>query len=51
MFPDFSTYTFPLWVTSDAMKAFLMGFITGALVRIFRAALRWFKAVGSPGHE
>jgi len=51
MFPDFSTYEWAEWVTSDAMKAFLMGFAVGGLVIIFRAALRWFKRAGTERHE
>jgi hypothetical protein len=47
-FPDWSTYTFPAWATTDEAKAFLLGIIFGALVRIFRSALKWFKA---SGHE
>lgn len=51
MFPDFSTYEWAEWVTSDAMKCFLMGFCVGGLIRIFRVALRWFKRVGRESHD
>jgi len=48
---DFTTYTFPDWATSDAAQVFLMGFITGAMLQIFRAALGWFKAASDTPHE
>lgn len=47
MFPDFTNYTFPDWATSDAVRCWLFGFIVGAMVRIFRAAQRWFKRAGT----
>lgn len=51
MFPDFSTFDWPSWVRSDAAKMWLAGFIVGALVRLFRAALRWFKRAGVESHD
>jgi len=51
MIPDFTTFTFPAWASSDAAMCWLMGFITGAIIRIFRAALRWFKKTGTESYD
>lgn len=42
----------PSWATSPEAQAWVYGFGAGALVRITRAALRWFKrtALDSPTH-
>jgi len=39
--------TFPAWATSDESKAWLLGFTAAAMVRIFRASLKWFKRAGT----
>jgi len=49
MFPDFTSYTFPDWATTDAAKVWLMGFMGGALTYIIHAALQWFRRAGDPG--
>jgi len=51
MIPDFTTYTFPAWATTDAAKCWLMGFIVGAMICIFKKALRWFKRAGTESNE
>jgi hypothetical protein len=42
-FPDWQAYQFPTWLLTDEAKAFYLGVIFGALVRLFRACLRWFS--------
>lgn len=49
--PDFTSITFPAWVYSDAMRAFLLGLIVGASIRILRAGLRWFKKAGTDTND
>ena len=39
----------PDWAVSDEAKAWMLGLGAAAVVRIFRAALRWFKRMGSEG--
>jgi len=43
---DFNDWTLPPGLLTDASKAFFFGLFTGAFVRLFRAALRWFKRAG-----
>jgi len=38
--------TVPAWAVSEEARVFFDGFAAGALLRLFRAALRWFKRVG-----
>lgn len=47
MFPDWSSYTWAEWVTTDACKVWLMGITTAAIVRIVRAGLKWFRKAGA----
>jgi len=47
IFPDWATYVFPSWAGSYAAKAWLFGVIFGALARLTRYALRWFKRAGT----
>jgi len=51
MFPDFSTYEWPAWASSEVLKMWLAGVIVAAMVQLFRAALRWFRAVGTESNE
>lgn len=51
MIPDFTTYVWPSWAYSDAAKLWLAGFVTAAMIRIFRASLRWFKRAGTEKHD
>jgi len=51
MIPDFTSFEFPAWAVSDEAKVWLCGFIVAAMVRIFRAALRWFKRAGTDTHS
>jgi len=44
---DWSTWTAPAWAVSDDAQAWFAGFLMAALVRIFRAGLKWFKRVGN----
>lgn len=41
----------PAWALTDEAKAWFLGFGAMALVRIFRAALIWFKRAGIERHE
>jgi hypothetical protein len=40
---NFTTISLPAWAVSDEAKAWFYGFVSMALVRVFRAGLRWFK--------
>lgn len=51
MFPDFVNYNFPDWAQTVYAQAWLMGIVVGAMIRIFRAGLKWFRAVGNEGHS
>lgn len=42
-FPDFHALTIPDWATTDAAKAFFMGFVFASFVVVFRVARRWFS--------
>ena len=37
----------PEWAVSDEARVWYFGFALGALVRITRAGIRWFKRVNS----
>jgi hypothetical protein len=51
MIPDFTGYEFPEWATSDDAKAWFVGFVVGALVRLVKSGLRWFKRVSNERYE
>jgi len=44
---DPATVSMPAWAVSDEAKAWVLGFIFGALVRITKASLLHFKRAGS----
>ena len=46
---DVTTFSVPLWASTDAAHTFFLGFAFGCVVRIIRASLRWFKRVGNEG--
>lgn len=48
---DFTTFTMPAGITSEEGIAFMFGLFVGAFVRLFRAALRWFKRAGTETHS
>ena len=39
-------FTMPDWAVSDEAQAWFCGFYLMAMVRIFRACLKWFKRTG-----
>jgi len=39
-------FDMPSWAVSDEAQAWVSGFFLMAMVRIFRACLRWFKRAG-----
>jgi len=44
---DFTLITVPLYMVTNEGKAFFLGLAVGCMVRVFRAALRWFKRAGT----
>jgi len=43
-------FEMPAWAISDECQAWLCGFFLGASVRLVKAALRWFKRIGTEKH-
>lgn len=37
--------TIPAWAVDDEARAWFAGFALGCILRVIRAALRWFKRV------
>lgn len=40
----------PSWAVTDEAQAWMLGLGAAAMVRVFRAGLRWFKRMGSTGN-
>jgi hypothetical protein len=39
----------PSWAVTDEAQAWMLGLGAASIVRLFRAALRWFNRVGAEG--
>jgi len=42
---DFTLFTIPAWAVTPEAQAWVLGFFSAALVRVFRAGVRWLKRV------
>lgn len=47
---DPTTVALPPWATTDEAKTWVLGFVFGALVRITRSSLLWFRRAGQESY-